>query len=190
MNQDFKDNAELIASCQDWLAEPLEHAAHALLQALMNDGKILLAGNGMHTALADVFAAYLVASFRQKRMNLAAMSLCGNAALLSRLAENDESEFVYSAQVQALGKPKDILCVLSADGNCSNLLTAIQAAHERDMCVLAMTGNNGGKIAALLRDDDSLINIPHDNPARILEIHLVCIHALCRQIDGVLLEGL
>ena len=82
-----------------------------------------------------------------------------------------------------------MLLGISTSGNSGNVIEAIKAAHERDMRILAFTGRDGGKIAAILKDDDILLNVPHPRTARIQENHIVLVHALCDCIDTMLMEG-
>ena len=122
-------------------------------------------------------------------MALAILSWCNNPAVLSSLT-NSLLDSLFTHQLPALGQKHDMLCVISTDGQCTNLCQAIKTAHERDMPVLAITGGSGGEIAALLRDDDFWLNIPGDDALRVLEAQQVTIHALCAQIDQLLLGGL
>ncbi|KES11850.1 Phosphoheptose isomerase [Snodgrassella alvi SCGC AB-598-O02] len=190
IRQHFSDSAQLLNECADLLAEPLEHAAQGILMALMSDGKLMIAGNGIYASMSNVMAAYLVTRLQQDRMALAALSLCNNPAVLSSLTNTSIPDDLFARQIHALGKQHDMLCVISTDGQCNNLCQAIKTAHERDMPVLAITGGSGGEIAALLRDDDFWLNIPGDNALRVLEAQQVTIHALCAHIDQLLLSGL
>lgn len=187
--QHFSDSAQLLNECADLLAEPVAHAAQGILMTLMSDGKLMIAGNDTYASIANTMAAYMVAHLQKERMALAAISLCNNPAVLSILT-NSRPDDLFARQIHALGKQHDMLCILSADGQCSNLCQAINTAHERDMHVLAITGGSGGEIAALLRDDDYWLNVPGDDLLRVLEAHQVTIHALCAQIDQLLLGGL
>lgn len=189
IQQHFSDSAQLLNECADLLAEPLANAAQGILMALMSDGKLMIAGNGIYASIANVMAAYLVTRLQQDRMALAALSLCNNPAVISSL-NNSSPDDLFARQIHALGKQHDVLCVISTDGQCTNLCQAIKTAHERDMHVLAITGGSGGEIAALLRDDDFWLNIPGDNALRVLEAQQVTIHALCAEIDQLLLGGL
>ena len=94
-----------------------------------------------------------------------------------------------SKQVRARGRPGGGWFGISASGNSANVITSIEVAHERDMQVIAFTGRDGGKIAAMLKDSDILLNVPHPRTARIQEVHILLIHALCDCIDTMLLEG-
>jgi phosphoheptose isomerase len=92
--------------------------------------------------------------------------------------------------VRALGRAGDVLVGISTSGNSANVIEAIKAAHERDMRVIALTGRDGGKIAAMLQDSDILLNVPYPRTARIQENHILLIHAICDCIDTMLLEGM
>ena len=88
--------------------------------------------------------------------------------------------------MNALGLAGDILLAISTSGNSANVVRAIQAAHDKDLTVVAMTGRDGGKIAKLLRENDVEIRVPANSTARIQEVHLLTLHCLCHQIDEVL----
>ncbi|RZJ24377.1 MAG: SIS domain-containing protein, partial [Haliea sp.] len=94
---------------------------------------------------------------------------------------------VYAKQVRALGSAGDVLLVISALGQSANLLAAIEAAHERDMTVVALTGRNGGKITHALRETDVHICVPHERASRIQEVHLLVLHCICDGVDTQLL---
>ena len=89
--------------------------------------------------------------------------------------------------VRALDHPHDILLAISTSGNSPNVVAAINAAHERQMSVVALTGRQGGAMADLLAGDDIHICVPHSNTARIQEVHLLCLHCICDAIDCLLL---
>mgnify|MGYP000501101438 CR=1 FL=1 len=88
---------------------------------------------------------------------------------------------------RALGQAGDVLLAISTSGNSANVLAAIEAAHQRDMVVVALTGRSGGKMAQALRDTDVHICVPHDRKARIQEVHLLVLHGLCGGVDNQLL---
>ena len=90
-------------------------------------------------------------------------------------------------QVRALGGAGDVLLALSTSGNSANVLAAIEAAHEREMTVVALTGKGGGKMTSALRETDVHICVPHDRTARIQEVHLLALHCICDGVDAQLL---
>ncbi|RKV73595.1 MAG: SIS domain-containing protein, partial [Neisseria sp.] len=139
---------------------------------------------------AQHFAAELTGRFEKERMELAAIALTTDTSALTAIGNDYGFEHIFSKQVRALGRPGDVLLGISTSGNSGNVIEAIKAAHERDMRILAFTGRDGGKIAAMLKDNDILLNVPHPRTARIQENHIVLVHALCDCIDTVLMEGM
>lgn len=186
----FAQSIEAKQQAADILNEPAAQAAELMLQCLMNDGKILACGNGGSAADAQHFAAEMTGRFEKERMELAAVALTTDTSALTAIGNDYGFEQVFSKQVRALGRAGDILVGISTSGNSANVIEAIKAAHERDMNVIALTGRDGGRIAALLKDSDILLNVPHQRTARIQEIHILLIHALCDCIDSTLLDGM
>ena len=93
----------------------------------------------------------------------------------------------YLQWLVAFGVAGDVLLVLSAHGNCANVLAAIEAAHEREMTVVALTGKGGGKITHALRETDVHVCVPNDHVPRIQEVHLLVLHCICDAVDAQLL---
>ena len=186
----FAESIRAKQEAEKVLVEPTAQAAELMLQCLMNDGKILACGNGGSAADAQHFAAEMTGRFEKERMELAAIALTTDTSALTAIGNDYGFEHIFSKQVRALGRPGDVLLGISTSGNSGNVIEAIKAAHERDMRILAFTGRDGGKIAAILKDNDILLNVPHPRTARIQENHIVLVHALCDCIDTVLMEGM
>lgn len=186
----FAESIEAKRQAADLLDAPAAEAAGLMLQCLMNDGKILACGNGGSAADAQHFAAEMTGRFEKERMELAAVALTTDTSALTAIGNDYGFDRVFSKQVRALGRTGDVLVGISTSGNSANVIEAVKAAHERDMHVIALTGRDGGKIAAMLKDNDILLNVPHRRTARIQEIHILLIHALCDCIDTMLLEGM
>ncbi|HFC8458208.1 TPA: phosphoheptose isomerase [Neisseria subflava] len=186
----FAESIRAKQEAEKVLIEPTAQAAELMLQCLMNDGKILACGNGGSAADAQHFAAEMTGRFEKERMELAAVALTTDTSALTAIGNDYGFDHVFSKQVRALGRAGDVLVGISTSGNSTNVIEAIKAAHERDMHVIAMTGRDGGKIAAMLKDTDVLLNVPYPRTARIQENHILLIHAMCDCIDSVLLEGM
>jgi D-sedoheptulose 7-phosphate isomerase len=88
--------------------------------------------------------------------------------------------------VQAFGQAGDILLAISTSGNSGNVVAAVEAALEREMHVVALTGKDGGKLGQMLGAADVHINVPHSRTARIQEVHLLAIHSICDGLDVAL----
>ncbi len=186
----FEESIAAKQQAVEVLAAPTAEAAVLLMNCLMNDGKILICGNGGSAGDAQHFAAEMTGRFEKERMELAAIALTTDTSALTAIGNDYGFDHIFSKQVRALGRAGDVLIGISTSGNSANVIEAIKAAHERDMHVIAFTGRDGGQIASLLRDSDILLNVPHPRTARIQENHIVLIHALCDSIDTMLLEGL
>lgn len=183
----FAESIKAKQDNQELLSEATAAAIEMMFAALANDGKILACGNGGSAADAQHFAAELVGRFEMERMGLASIALTTDSSALTAIANDYDFNRVFSKQVEALGRSGDVLLAISTSGNSANIIAAIEAAHERDMKVVALTGKDGGKIAHLLRDDDILLNVAHQRTARIQEIHILLIHAMCDGIDQLLM---
>ncbi|KAA9331616.1 D-sedoheptulose 7-phosphate isomerase [Hymenobacter busanensis] len=168
-----------------FLAEPkniadIEHAARLLATSLRAGGKALSCGNGGSLCDAQHFAEELSGRYRHDRPALAGIALT-DASHMSCVANDYGYEFVFSRYVQALGRPGDVLLAISTSGHSPNILRAAEAAKAAGMQVVALTGKDGGPLAAVA---DVEIRIPHHGYAdRIQEIHIKVIHILIMLIE-------
>lgn len=187
IQQQFIDSADLQYQWAESLASPVAEAAQALLACVTGGGKILICGNGASGALAQYFAALLIGGFERPRPELPALALGTDAATLTAVARRGEYADAFAAQVRALGNAGDVLLVLSSNGRASNLVRAAQAAHEREMSVIALTGAGGGDLGMLLRETDVHVCVPNERTSRIHEAHQLVLHCLCDGLDLQLL---
>jgi D-sedoheptulose 7-phosphate isomerase len=185
----FEDSIAVKQASLAVLVSPIAAAAGLLVEALRRDGKILACGNGGSAGDAQHFAAELLNRFEMERPGLAAMALSTDTSTLTSIANDYSYEQVFSKQLSALGRAGDALLAISTSGNSANVVAAVHAAHERGMRVIGLTGRDGGKLAAALRDGDVEIRVPAERTARIQEVHLVVIHCLCDAIDQALFAG-
>ena len=183
----FNESARLKLDVAELLAPAIASAADQMLQCVLRDGKVLSCGNGGSAANAQHFSSKMVNRFEMERPGLAAIALSGDSSMLTSIANDNAFEEVFARQVSALGHPGDILLAISTSGNSPNIVAAAEAARGREMTVIALTGQDGGKLAEQLSDHDVLICVPADSPARIQEIHLLTIHCLCDALDSTLL---
>ena len=187
IEQQFIDSADLKYQSAQTLSKPIAAAVGALLMCVTGGGKVMACGNGGSAADAQHFAAEFVGRFERERPELGAIALATDSSIITAIANDYNFDQIFSKQVRALGQPGDVLLAISTSGNSRNVLAAIEAAHERDLIVVALTGKGGGKIAQLLRETDVHICVPHDRTARIQEVHLLVLHCLCDGVDSQLL---
>lgn len=183
----FEESARLKLELAGLLAPVIAITADAIVNALLNEKKILVCGNGGSAALAQYFVARMLNRFEMERPGLAAIALSADNCTLTSIANDSNFAQVFSKQILALGQPGDILLTMSSSGNSENVLSAVNAAHEREMRVVAFSGGDGGELVELLSTQDIHIGIPHDHAARIQEIYLLILHCLCDSIDCLLL---
>jgi D-sedoheptulose 7-phosphate isomerase len=179
----FAESAQLKLEASQPLAEPVARAGRLLAEALRRGGKVLACGNGGSAADAQHFAAELMNRFELERAPLAAVALTTDTSTLTSIANDYAFEQVFAKQLRGIGRRGDTLLAISTSGNSTNVLEAVRAARELGIQVVAMTGNGGGKIGAMLSSDDVHICVPHKRTARIQEVHLLVLHCLCDGID-------
>ncbi|MEJ2508149.1 MAG: phosphoheptose isomerase [Gammaproteobacteria bacterium] len=187
IKQLFNESAETKRSAAEVLAVPIGQAVELMVNTLREGGKILSCGNGGSAGDAQHFSSELLNRFDRDREGLPAIALTTDSSTITSIANDYDFTKVFSKQVHALGQPKDVLLAISTSGNSPNVLRAVEAAHKRGMHVVALSGRDGGKLAALIRENDVEVRVPSRSTARIQEVHLLTIHCLCHQIDEILL---
>ncbi len=182
----FSESAHLKLQSMDALAGPIAEAAERMVQCLKQDGKILACGNGGSAADSQHFSSELLNRFEMERPSLAAIALTTDTSTLTSIANDYDYEQIFAKQVRGLGHANDLLLAISTSGNSRNVVAAIQAAHECEMSVVALTGRDGGKVAGVLAADDVHICVPAERTTRIQEVHILTIHCICDAIDCLL----
>jgi type III pantothenate kinase len=154
-----------------------------LARSLPDGGRVLAAGNGGSAAEAQHLTGELVGRFLTERRPLSAISLHAESSSFTAILNDYGSDEVFARQVEAHGRPGDIVVLLSTSGTSSNVLHAAKRAHDLGLIVWALTGPAPNPLAAMA---DSAIAVPAGSTAAIQEVHLVVIHALCAAMDSVL----
>ena len=165
----------------------ITQAGLLMSECLRGDHKIMSCGNGGSAADAQHFSSEMINRFEMERPSLPAIALTTDSSTLTSIANDYDFTQVFSRQVKGLGQPGDLLLAITTSGNSENIIAAVQAAHERQMHVIALTGKDGGKLAPALTDGDIEIRAPGLSTARIQEVHLLTIHCLCDLVDRNLL---
>lgn len=182
----FSASIAVKTAAQPILAPQIVQAAELIVYSLKQSGKILSCGNGGSAGDAQHFSSEMLNRFEKLRPGLPAIALTTDTSTLTSIANDYQFEIVFSRQVYALGRAGDVLLAISTSGNSPNVLKAVFAAHQQNMHVVALTGNQGGQLHELLQAGDVEICVPHQSTARIQEVHLLIIHCLCDLIDEFL----
>jgi len=187
IQQQFFDSADLKYAAAEILSRPIADAVSAVVGSITAGGKVLACGNGGSASDAQHFAAEFVGRFERERPGLAAIALTTDTSILTAIGNDYDFNAIFSKQVQALGAPGDVLIAITTSGNSANVLAAVEAAHAKEMTVVALTGRGGGKMVAELTETDVHICVPHERTARIQEVHILALHCLCDAVDLQLL---
>lgn len=179
----FAESIAVKQQSADTLIPSVSKAATIMGDALDAGHKVLSCGNGGSAADCQHFSAELVNRFETERRALPAIALTTDSSALTSIANDYEYLRIFSRQVEAIGNQGDCLLAISTSGNSGNVAEAIKVAHSKDMSVIALSGGDGGTISQLIRNDDAEIRVPSNSTARIQEVHLLVIHALCSSID-------
>jgi len=182
IQQALEEGIRLRQQCVETLPGPLQEAAQLMANCLSNGGKILACGNGGSAADAQHFAGELVNRFEINRPGLAGIALTHDASVITSIANDFSFDDVYARQVEALGRPGDVLLAISTSGGSRNIINAAMAAKATGMAVVALTGRDGGELGKL-DGIDVRLNIAHMSTPRIQEMHITCLHLLCSMID-------
>lgn len=171
----LKAHVELLERVGSELADDIVAAAEHVAATLRRGGKILVCGNGGSAADAQHFAAELVGRFGRQGSPLAAIALTVDTSVLTALGNDLGFREVFARQVEALGKPGDLLVAITTSGSSVNVLRAAERARALDLSVIGLSGAGG---RATLGDSDVAICVPSDDTQRIQEMHSLILHVV------------
>ena len=179
----FGLNIEGKIAMADTMSTAIANAANRLVRCLLSDNKILLCGNGGSAANCLHFSAAMLNHFEVERPPLPVMALTNDLSALTAIANEGHYDQVFARQIQALGHENDVLLALSTTGNSNSILAAVNAANEKGIDTIALSGRDGGVLANHLGPEDIELRAPGDTAARIRETHLFILHCFCDLID-------
>ncbi len=189
VNETINESVQLQLDLQHRIADPISKASELVVKRLLEGGKILTCGNGRSASNAQHMSSIMLNRFDRERPGLPAIALTADAPTLTSIANDYDYDEIFAKQIRTLGHPGDILLAITTSGNSENICAATDAAHERDMLIIALNGQDGGRLTQQLREQDIEIRIPCESTAHIMEMHLLAIHCLCDLIDQQLLGG-
>jgi D-sedoheptulose 7-phosphate isomerase len=154
-----------------------------LTHAIAERRKILVVGNGASAGEAQRFALAFVTKFSSEHEAYPALSLASDPSTLTAIANDYGFAEEFKRQVEAFGEEGDVLVALSVSGNSDNVIRAVEQAKKMGLKTIGLLGKNGGKMKGMC---DAEIVVPAENGARIQEMHLIILDALCAELEGVL----
>ncbi|MBS0289120.1 MAG: phosphoheptose isomerase [Proteobacteria bacterium] len=183
VRQLFNDSIDTKLAALDTLPPDIVNACECIVQALQNQHKVLVCGNGGSAADAQHFASELLNRFEKERIGLPAFALTTDSSTLTSIANDYNYDEIFSKQIKGLGNSGDVLMVISTSGKSQNIVNAVYAAHSKGMKVVALTGKDGGPLARVMQAQDIELRVPSQSTARIQEVHILIIHCICDYID-------
>jgi len=177
------DSIDSLTDILETLPQSVTAASQVMVNCLLNDGKVLVCANGNSAPLASFLTTSLMNRHEHERPGLPAINLSSNISTITAISRDSNYNDIFSKQIRAIGQSKDTLIVLTEDGNCANAIQAIQAAHDKEMKIVALTGVDGGHLSSLLQPEDVEVRITSNSGARIQEGHLLSINTICSLID-------
>ncbi len=183
IKQQFNDSIETKQAAAALLGQDISDAAQLLVSALLEGKKILTCGNGGSAADAQHFSSELINRFERERPPLPAIALTTDSSTITSIANDYHYNLVFAKQLKALGQSGDILVTYTTSGNSDSIVQVINAAHDKKIPTIALTGKDGGIVSGLLLGSDIEIRVPSKSTARIQETHLLITHCLCDLID-------
>jgi D-sedoheptulose 7-phosphate isomerase len=171
------------------LGELIEFASQRLVATLLNDKKIITCGNGRSAAVAQMLSSAMLNQYERDRPSLPAIALTTDMTTITAIANDYHFDDIFAKQLRALGQSGDILVAYTDGNNSTNIAKAISTAHDKDISVIVLSGNNGGMIAPLLHETDIEIRVPSNASSYIQETHVLITHCLCDLIDHQLFGG-
>jgi D-sedoheptulose 7-phosphate isomerase len=168
------------------LASDVSRAVDIACSSLASGGQLLIAGNGGSAADAQHIAAELTGRFMRERRPLRALALHANTSALTAIGNDYGYEHVFARELSAHARPGDVLLAISTSGNSVNILRAIEAARQRDVVVIGMSGESGGQMRAAC---DVCLCVPATSTARIQEMHITIGHTICELLEERLGEA-
>src|SRR5262249_15611343 len=158
-------------------------AAQMIIDAIRAGGKVLIFGNGGSAADAQHIAAELAFKMGRERDALPALALTTDTSLLTAIGNDRSFDFIFSRQIQALGRKGDVVLAISTSGNSPNVIEAIHQARAMEIQTIGLLGAGGGRVAALI---DLALIVPHNETPRIQEVHIAASHIICQLIEDEL----
>ncbi len=176
----FAEHREVIEKVLYENRDSIAGIAALLVRTLAAGGCIFWAGNGGSAADSQHMAAELVGRFKKNRRALRSVALTTDSSVLTCVANDYSYEDIFSRQVEALGRPGDVLVGISTSGNSENIIRAVRMAKELGMTTVSLLGKGGGKSKELA---DQTLVVGSDSTARIQESHILIGHILCDLIE-------
>ena len=180
INQNIQEHQEILNSIDNKIKNKINAISKIISNSLKKGGTIFWCGNGGSASDSMHLSTELIGRFKKNRKPLRSISLSSNSAALTCISNDFGFQNLFSRQVEALGKPRDVLVVISTSGNSKNILNAIYQAKKKKLITIGFFGKKGGKCK---NKTDIDVIIKSDSTARIQEMHIMVGQIICDLVE-------
>ncbi|MBB3047090.1 D-sedoheptulose 7-phosphate isomerase [Litorivivens lipolytica] len=179
----FHSHIDAAMRCIDANSESIAAASELMVGCMLSEGKIFCCGDGANSLMPHLLTANLQNRYQYERPSLPAINLSADTVVTAGITADSAYGELYSRQLQSLGQSGDIVVIYYQGNVSAAVVKAVQAAHERDMTIIAISNADGSETNALLTANDIEIAIPHNNRARVSEMQMVVTNSLCELVE-------
>ncbi|MBI1301477.1 MAG: SIS domain-containing protein [Alphaproteobacteria bacterium] len=178
--REFDDHANVLQKTMVSAETSFENILNDCTKSIQSGGKIIFFGNGGSAADAQHLATELTVRYVKDRKAIAAIALTTDTSTLTAAGNDLGFDHIFARQIEALGKPEDVVIAISTSGNSPNVLEALKTAKNLGLKTVGFSGRDGGKMKSLC---DHMVIVPSDVTARIQEMHILIGHLLCGGLE-------
>jgi D-sedoheptulose 7-phosphate isomerase len=187
LEEELRNHTRIMEQTLAQCSPAIEEISGCLVECFRKGNKVILCGNGGSAADSQHIVAEFVNRFRLNRAALPAIALTVDTSILTAIGNDTSYEFTFSRQVEALGRPGDILAALSTSGASPNILKALEVARARGLKTVGFTGENGRQTMA--PKCDLCLVVPSADTPRVQEVHEFVWHVICGMVERALFEA-
>lgn len=183
MNKDYLDANLEVLSKLNCLNRIYKEVLLEIINCLKKGNKILFMGNGGSASDSNHIVGEFIAKFKIERESLPAISLTTNEAIITAVSNDSSFDYVFSRQIESLGKENDIVIGLSTSGKSINIINGLNKAKEKNLKTILITGNT------IIKDYDYTINIPSNETSIIQNMYMIILHMICMDVERYFYEN-
>jgi D-sedoheptulose 7-phosphate isomerase len=185
ITRELRESAALKVHVAETQGAMIQAMIECIWESMQQGGKLLLCGNGGSAADAQHLATECMVRLETERAPLPAIALTTDTSLLTAAGNDYGFEMIFARQVAGLGRPGDVLLVISTSGNSSNVVRAVEEAHRRGLHTLGLLGKDGGRLKQMVH---MALVVPSPSTQRIQEVHITVGHILCGALERRILR--
>ncbi len=161
-------------------------SAEAMAKCLLNDNKLITYGNGIASGISQYFTSLMVTTAKYDKPALPVVSLCSGITEICSMTHHSDYHLVFSRQIQAIGKEKDILVIFSIQGNEIEVIELIKSAYNKEISVILVTNNKNAEAKKYMSAEELIIVVQADNLGVSYETQVTIASCISQIVDSLL----